>query len=90
VNSCPNERDASAKAARYAADLRVHERGQQMLHLEHPFARTACVMNPALMLHFCSWVTLFAPKDCPLAASGAMMPGSVKIPMPRGMTLKSE
>ena len=85
-----NESYSSANAARYAAYLLVHELGHQLLHLGHPFGRNACVMNPAQLLHFRSWVTQFSPRDCPLAQSGAMMPGFVKMPMPQGMKLKPE
>ena len=78
-----NQSYSSADAAKYAAYLLVHELGHQLLHLGHPFGRKACVMNPAELLHFRAWVSQLSAKDCPIAATGAMMPGFVKMPMPR-------
>ena len=82
-----NESYTGDDAAKYAAYLLVHELGHQLLHLGHPFGRKACVMNPAELLHFRAWVSQFSAKDCPLAASGAMKPGFVRMPMRR--TIKS-
>lgn len=79
-----NETYTSDDAAKYAGYMLVHELGHQLLHLGHPFGRKACVMNPAELLYFRAWVNQFSPKDCPLATSGAMQPGYVKFPLPRG------
>ena len=72
-------------AARYAGYLLVHELGHQLLHLGHPYGRRACVMNPVELLHFRLWVTRFSAKDCPMASSGAMAPGFIKMPLPQGV-----
>ena len=81
-----NESYSSDDAAKYAAYMLVHELGHQLLHLGHPFGRKACVMNPVELLYFRVWVSQFSAKDCPIAATGAMMPGFVKMPMPRAVT----
>jgi len=72
-------------AANYAAYMLVHELGHQLLHLGHPYVRKACVMNPVELLHFRAWVSQFSAKDCPIAASGPMKPGFVKMPMPKAV-----
>lgn len=78
-----NESHTGEEAAKYAGYMLVHELGHQLLHLGHPFGRKACVMNPVELLRFRVWVNQFSAKDCPIAASGAMMPGFVKFPMPK-------
>lgn len=80
-----NESYSGDDAAKYAGYMLAHELGHQLLHLGHPYGRKACVMNPAELLHFRAWVNQFSAKDCPIAASGAMMPGFVKLPVPRAM-----
>ena len=83
-----NESYSGDDAAKYAGYLLVHELGHQLLHLGHPFGRKACVMNPTELLHFRAWVNQFSAKDCPVvatAASGAMKPGFVKMPVPRAV-----
>jgi hypothetical protein len=70
-------------AATYAAYMLVHELGHQLFHLGHPYGRKACVMNPVELLRFREWVRQFSATDCPIAASGAMKPGFVKMPLPK-------
>jgi len=80
-----NEGYSSEDAAIYAAYLLVHELGHQLWHLGHPFDRKACVMKPVELLRFRAWVSQFSAKDCPLAASGPMKPGFVKMPAPKAV-----
>jgi hypothetical protein len=64
--------------ALWAAALLVHEIGHQLLHLNHPFGRPACVMNPPPTLRFRDWVAGLDAKACPLGSSAEMKPGAVK------------
>ena len=64
--------------ALWAAALLVHELGHQLLHLNHPFARAACVMNPPPMLRFREWVAGLDGKACPLGSSAEMKPGAIR------------
>jgi len=70
--------------ARWAAALLVHELGHQLLHLNHPFARADCVMNPPPLLLFPQWVAALDGRSCPLGSSPEMTPGAVKFPQARG------
>jgi hypothetical protein len=62
----------------WAAALLVHEIGHQLLHLNHPFGRPACVMNPPPTLRFREWVAGLDATDCPIGSSAEMKPGAVK------------
>lgn len=64
--------------AAWAAALLVHELGHQLLHLNHPYARTACVMNPPPLLRFREWLAELDGKACPIGSSAEMKPGAVK------------
>lgn len=70
--------------AAWAAALLVHELGHQLLHLNHPFARTACVMNPPPLLLFPQWVAGLDGRACPIGSAPEMKPGAVKFPLPGG------
>jgi hypothetical protein len=75
------ERYSDADSAKFAGLLLVHELGHQLFHLGHPYGRRSCVMNPPELLHFRAWFRGLSPKDCPIANSGAMKPGSEKFPL---------
>jgi len=56
---------SEADSARFAGFLLVHEIGHQLFHLDHPYGRRSCVMNPPGLLHFRGWVENLSPTDCP-------------------------
>jgi hypothetical protein len=49
-----------------AAAVLTHELGHQLLHLAHPYANTACVMNPVQVLRFNDWLAQLNARACPL------------------------
>lgn len=71
-------RAEGAEPATWAAALLAHEIGHQLLHLNHPFDRPACVMNPPPALRFREWVAGLDARACPLNVSMEMRPGAVK------------
>ena len=73
-----NENYTGEEAMRFAAHVLVHELGHMLFHFGHPHGRTACVMNPPLLLRYRSWVSQLSAADCKPWSSAAMMPGFVR------------
>jgi len=59
-----DESYSEADSARFAGLLLVHEIGHQLFHLDHPYGRRSCVMNPPEMLQFRGWAENLSPRDC--------------------------
>ena len=64
---------------RYAAALMTHELGHLLLHLGHPFGRSACIMSPTVMLNYRSWYDGFDAKACEVGSMAPMTPGAATI-----------
>ncbi len=63
-------------AVKAAATVLTHELGHQLLHLGHPFGRSACVMNPAQLLQFEAWAQGLDAAECPVGSpDNASVPG---------------
>ncbi len=63
-------------AVEAAATVLTHELGHQLLHLGHPFGRSACVMNPAQLLQFEAWAQGLDAAECPVGSpDNASVPG---------------
>ena len=69
------------EALSYAGAMLAHEMGHQLLQLRHPWSNEACVMRPAEVLDFASWLNKFNAKDCRIDSSPAMKPGTLKVPI---------
>ena len=69
------------EALSYAGVMLAHEMGHQLFHFGHPWSNDACVMRPAEVLDFASWVKRLEAKRCRIGSSPAMMPGTVKVPV---------
>jgi hypothetical protein len=65
-------------AARLAGIGAAHELGHQLFHFSHPFANSACIMNPVPMFNYLAWSSKLSPKDCLIGSSPAMLPGASK------------
>ena len=69
------------KSLYYAGVMLAHEIGHQLLQLGHPWSNKACVMRPAGMLDFVSWVKNLDASKCPIDSSAAMKRGALNIPV---------
>jgi len=69
------------EALTYAGAMLAHELGHQLLQLGHPWSNDACVMRPAEVLDFASWVKKFDAQKCRIGSSPAMIPGMLEIPV---------
>ncbi|MBL6930541.1 MAG: hypothetical protein ISR46_03495 [Rhodospirillales bacterium] len=69
------------KALTYASAMLAHELGHQLLQLGHPWSNEACIMRPAEVLDFASWVKKIDAKKCQIGSSPAMNPGALEIPV---------
>jgi len=65
-------------ALSYAGAMLAHELGHQLFQLGHPWSNEACIMRPAQVLDFSSWVGKLDAKECPIGSSPAMTPGTMK------------
>ena len=65
----------------YAGAMLAHEMGHQLLHLGHPWSNKACVMRPAEVLDFASWVNNLDAAKCQIGSDAAMQPETIKIPV---------
>ncbi len=72
---------AREDALKYAGAMLAHELGHQLLQLGHPWSNHSCVMRPAEVLDFASWVEKFDAGNCRVGSSPAMTPGALKIPV---------
>jgi hypothetical protein len=52
------------------ASILTHELGHQLLHLDHPYGRQSCIMNPTVLLQFDNWIDGLDAKKCPLDSPG--------------------
>lgn len=73
------ERYAPLEAARLAGIAATHEIGHQIFHLQHPFGRAECLMNPVPMFAYRKWSLQLSAEHCPLGSSREMTPGSTVI-----------
>ena len=73
------ERYDDDEAARLAGAYLAHEIGHVLLHLDHPFNQSACVMNPAQFLNFRTWYQNLDADRCGLESTAKMMPGAAKL-----------
>ncbi len=69
------------EALSYAGAMLAHEMGHQLLQLGHPWSNAACLMRPAEMLDFASWVKRFDAGRCRIGSSAAMKTGTIKVPI---------
>lgn len=76
-----NQPTTKAGALQAAGAMLAHELGHQLLHLNHPWKNPACLMRPAEVLKFSSWLKGFNAKNCPIGSEAAMTPGAIKIPV---------
>jgi hypothetical protein len=67
-----------AEALTYAGAMLGHEMGHQLFQLGHPWSNPACLMRPAEVLDFASWVNGLDPKACRIGSSPAMIPGTAR------------
>ncbi len=67
------------QAARLAGAYLAHEIGHVLLHLGHPFNRSACVMNPAQLLDFQAWYDNLDAERCALGSTAEMVPGAAQL-----------
>ncbi len=66
------------EATRAAALMLVHELGDQLLHLGHPYGLKACAMNPPELLRFLDWIRAVEPGGCSREAHPTLVPGFQK------------
>jgi len=69
------------EALSYAGAMLAHEMGHLLLQLGHPWSNAACLMRPAEMLDFASWVKRFDAAKCRIGSSAAMKTGTIKAPI---------
>jgi hypothetical protein len=74
------ERYTESEKPRLIGYALAHQIGHLLFHYDHPWGRTACVMNPTYMLRLRAWVKGLSPKKCAPGSSPAMTRGAVKIP----------
>jgi hypothetical protein len=67
------------EALAYAGALLAHEIGHMALLLGHPWSNRACIMRPAELLDFATWVKSHRANDCPIGSHPQMKPGVVRI-----------
>ncbi len=59
----------------------THELGHMLLHLDHPFGRSQCVMTPVPLLDVRAWYKGLDASKCAIGSSKAMTPGAMKLYM---------
>lgn len=63
----------------YVAALIAHEMGHLLFHYGHPYGVTECIMSPAPLLDFKSWIQGFDEKACFSGNYEAMKKGAVEL-----------
>lgn len=72
------ERYAPGEAAFLAGLSGAHELGHQLLHLTHPFGRSACLMHPVPLFAYRAWGERLSAPVCVLGSDPAMTPGAYR------------
>ncbi len=67
------------EAIEFAALMRTHELGHQLLKLGHPWGNAAFVMRPPVSLRFREWAKQLDPTKCKLGSEAAMTPGAITL-----------